>query len=102
MVHSRHIKGILALGLGLATTAATLTFTSSASADVGHRFVGTIHGGAATEAGGGAMAELRLFDDIAAAAGFDAGVNLKGTYGKYSYYGPALMGSYRFKFTESL
>lgn len=98
MLSPRFFKGAFAL----ATVTAALTLASRADADVGHRFVGTVHGGAATEAGGGALAEVRLFDDIAAGAGFDMGVNLKGTFGKYTYYGPQLVGTYRFKFTEEL
>jgi len=52
----------------LAVLATGLTLAPSASADLGHRFVATVHGGMATEAGAGATAELRLFDDFAFAA----------------------------------
>lgn len=98
MLLPRVLKGACAAS-ALATV---LTLAPSASADLGHRFIATIHGGAATEAGAGATVELRLFDDIAAGAWFDAGVNLKGTHGQYQYYAPALTGSYRFKLSDTL
>lgn len=73
---------------------------AEASGDKGHRFVGTLHGGMATEAGGGATLELRLLDSICLGGSFDYGVNFMGEHGSYSYLGPAVHGSYPIKFGE--
>jgi hypothetical protein len=87
----------------LAALAAVLSFAPSAAArNKGHRFLGTIHGGAAGEAGGGVTAELRVLDDICIGAGFDLGVNLLGTYDSYRYYGPAVHGSFRIGVTPEI
>jgi hypothetical protein len=96
MLQSRYVQ----IACSLAALATGLTLAPSASADLGHRFVATVHGGVATEAGAGATAEVRVLEDFAFAAGFDGGVNFKGLHGSYSYLGPALGGSYRFKFSD--
>ncbi len=67
---------------------------SARAADRGPRFLGSLHGGAATEGGGGVTAEVRLFGSVCAGASFDLGRNFVGTHGSYDYLGPALHGSY--------
>jgi len=80
--------------------AAVLTFAPSASADKGPRFLASLHGGAATEVGGGATLELRVLDDICLGGGFDLGLNLNGAHGTYGYFGPAVHGSYGIRFAD--
>ena len=87
------------MGFALAGFLALLP-TASASADKGHRFVGTLHGGMATEAGAGATLELRLLDSICLGGTFDYGINFVGEHGSYSYFGPAVHGSFPIKFGE--
>lgn len=87
----------------LTALAALLSFAPDAAArDKGHRFLATVHGGAAGEVGGGGTAELRLLDDICVGGGVDLGLNMIGTHGSYSYLGPAVHGSYRIKLMEGL
>jgi hypothetical protein len=86
---------------GACALAGIFTFASpAAAADKGPRFLGSLHGGAATDAGGGATLELRLFDAICLGGSFDLGVNLKGTHGHYSYMGPSAHASYGVRFAE--
>jgi hypothetical protein len=87
---------LLKSACALAALSTILTFGYAAEArNKGHRFLGTVHGGAATEAGAGATAELRFLDDICIGGSFDGGLNLVGTYADYKYFAPAVHGSYR-------
>lgn len=94
---STPLAGMLA---GMLTSAVLLASSTAWAEDRGPRFLGSLHGGAATEGGGGVTAEVRLFGSVCAGASFDLGRNFVGTHGQYNYLGPAVHGSYGIRLAD--
>lgn len=97
---SFHRFGPSLVFLGMASAALLGLSSSAQAADRGPRFLGSLHGGAATEGGGGITAEVRLFGSVCAGASFDLGQNFVGTHGAYNYMAPSVHGSYGIRLAD--